>query len=267
MSDFLPQLMDLFSTVPSKAAASNDLLTTHCKQGLISLGIIFRSINEEVLKEVISDQDLERQLAFRELALAQRDQHDNRPHVPPPHRSDSPDYLPGDADIPKALIRVQTASSEGDLEALMASLAETSSLRIWKTAGASLFIYQGYSGDVLWHLAKYRAQDLLDLRQEALGIFEDIVDELMTHQFEGLCDGLATKLRMLERFAAIYKRQLIHSTMEYVPEQETPYICDPVPEWRTRKAYTAYPQLQEKVSKLLLPPNHGHMLMSGTAQY
>lgn len=103
----------------------------------------------------------------------------------------------------KSAIKAHIPLPGEDLEELMMYLAETSSLPDWKNAAASLFISQGSFGDVHWHIAKQRALDLLELQQEALEIFEDMLDELKTGEFESLCEGLTTKLRTLKRFATI----------------------------------------------------------------
>lgn len=266
MPDLLSQLMGLLFKGSSQDASPVDSLTKHCKQCLVSLGKIFRSINEEVLKEVVLDQNFKKQRALRKLRWAQRDQQDNTTHIPWPERSDSLDHLPGDADILESAIKVKIPVPGGDLEELTASLAETSSLRIWKAAAASLLVHQGDSSSVSWHSAKQKALDLLELRQDALEVFKEIVDELRTGRFGSLCEGLTAKLRILERFARIYNRQPIPSTMEHVPGQEALYLYESVPEWRKRKTYPAYPKMQEKVTKLLLPPEHDNMLTNDTAR-
>ena len=233
---------------------------------LVSLGRIFRRIDEEVLKEVVFGQHLKKQRALRELGWAQQDQQNNKPHIPWPNRSDFPDHLPGDADILESAVKVKIPLPEGDLKELMAFLADTSSLRIWKAGAAYLLEHQGDSDSVPWHSAKQRALDLLELRQDALDIFNDIVDELRAGQFDSVCEGLTAKLRMLERFARIYNRQPVPSTMEHVPEHEALYLYEPVLEWRKRKTYPAYPNRQEQVRTLLLQPEHDNILTNATVR-
>ena len=211
------------------------------------MGGIFVSINQAVLIEVVFDLEYKRKEAEWEQRSARF--HDSRPsHIK------NPEHLPGDISNLDAAIRFDSPPSAANLKELLASLADTSTVHIWKTAAASLLVKQGDNSNVSWHTAKEKALEILELRQDAVGLFTDAMEELSVDHHRGLCEDISTKLRALERFARIYNRQPLPSTREDRPSYEIPYSYAPVPERKQRRLYPAYPQMQQKVLELLLLP-------------
>jgi hypothetical protein len=153
------------------------------------------------------------------------------------------------------LDRVQSLSLpalDGDFTGLQGSLMDTSYLSIWRAAINSLLDYQGSRYDYLsWKLAKQQALDILEQRDIAAELFEHIEDELGTQTFD-VCNGIIAKIKMLERFTAIYDAQPSPPvTMDHNPGSEPHYHLYPLQNKKIMKGVVeAYPQMQQRVSCL-----------------
>jgi hypothetical protein len=163
---------------------------------LVSIAKIFRNINEAVLKEVVLALDYQRKKA--EYEQRHPEGHDSRPS-----QIRYPEHLPAEVKILESAILVDIHRSTAELEELMASLAETSVGGVWMTAAATLLALQGDTSTVGWHTIKNKALDILELRQDAVALFTEVIEELSGNRHRDLYEALSTKLRALERFARI----------------------------------------------------------------
>jgi hypothetical protein len=135
---------------------------------------------------------------------------------------------------------------------LLAFLVESSYSRIWKTAVLSLLEYEGEAGpfaSLSWTLGRERALNVLELRDEILGIFEDIREELKGNDLEAVRNGIIDKIKKLERFSAAYNRQA--SSLEDKPYYEVRPI-GAAKEENNASVFEAYPRDQQNVSILCL---------------
>jgi hypothetical protein len=219
-------------------------LSHRCKVCLVSIAKIFKNINEAVLKEVVLDLDYRRK-------KAEYEQRHPGGYEYPPSQIEVPEHLPADVEILESAILADIHHSTAEL---VASLAETSVVGVWTTAAATLLALQGDTSTVGWHTIKNKALDILELRQDAVALFEEVIEELSGNPHRDLYDALSTKLRALEKFARIYNRQPMPSTMEDRPSYDETYGYTPTPKRKQRRIYPAYPQLRQKVLELLLLP-------------
>lgn len=149
-----------------------------------------------------------------------------------------------------ALDQVNSLELDGDFTALQLMLVDNSYLHIWRTAVDSLMDHQGSHYDHLqWKFSKHRALDILERRDIAAELLEEIEDELRIQTFD-VYDGILTKIKMLERFAMIYDAQPSPVHMDHNPPSEPLYQLYPLKIGRRgQKLAEAYPQ-REGVSRL-----------------
>jgi hypothetical protein len=136
-----------------------------------------------------------------------------------------------------------------DITELLQALADTSCLSVWRNAIDSLLEFQDRHFDAMpWKLAKQRALDILQQRDHAVEIFQDVEGELRSRTAEDLCSSILQKTKMLERFTAIYDAQPSPIHMDHNPGQEPCYHLSPMENRRSENFARAYPQLQQHVS-------------------
>jgi hypothetical protein len=145
---------------------------------------------------------------------------------------------------------LRVTEPDEDLTELLQALADTSCLPIWRRAVDSLLDFQGqHYSHLSWKLAKQQALDILQQRDVAAEIFQDVEDELRSLTTEDIYDGIVGKIKILERFTTIYDAQPAPSTMEHNPDREQYYHLYPLGSRRGKEIAHAYPQ---RVSLLAL---------------
>ena len=132
---------------------------------------------------------------------------------------------------------------------LLQALADTSCLPVWRNAIDSLLEFQGRHFDAMpWKLAKQRALDILQQRDDVVEIFQAVEGELRSRTAEDLCSGIGQKIKMLKRFTAIYDAQPSPIHMDHNPGQEPYYHLSPMENQRSENFARAYPHSQQHVS-------------------
>ena len=113
-----------------------------------------------------------------------------------------------------------------------------------RAAISSMLDYQGqYHSHLSWKIAKQKAFDILEQRDLVAELFDDI---------EGTGDvhvGILQKIKLLERFTAIYDAQPAPTTMDHQPEAEPHYQLHPLEVGSKKKRMLkAYLQMKQSVS-------------------
>ena len=137
-------------------------------------------------------------------------------------------------------------------------LADTECLPVWRRAVYSFLTYQGsHYGTVSWKLSKQRAQDILEDRDKIVELFEAVDDELRNLNADDTYDGIFEKIKLLERFKAVYNNQPSPATMEDRPSPEPHYSLQPLR--RRNKVIPRGPGESRPVSKLHQPDVSQHL--------
>jgi hypothetical protein len=137
--------------------------------------------------------------------------------------------------------------------ALQQTLADLSYIPVWRAAIRSLLGQQlGYQGrphsHLSWKIAKQDAFDILEQRDLVAELFNDIEDELRSWTRD-VHVGILQKIKLLERFTAIYDAQPAPTTMDHQPEAEPHYQLHPLEVGSKKKRIVeAYPQMKQSVS-------------------
>jgi hypothetical protein len=125
-------------------------------------------------------------------------------------------------------------------------------LIVWRKAVGTLLEHQGpavYNSEPHWAMAKAQAHDILDFRNDAAEIFDEIYQELTLKHLYEVRESISLRLRMLEKFVAIYDRQPTPYNDSYNPPPEPRYELFPLPSKQRRKKISeAYSTAQFQVS-------------------
>lgn len=133
--------------------------------------------------------------------------------------------------------------------ALQQTLADLSYIPVWRAAIRSLLGFQGqHHSHLWWKIAKQDAFDILEQRDLVAELFNDIEDELRRWTRD-VHVGILKKIKLLERFTAIYDAQPAPTTMDHQPEAEPHYQLHPLEVGSKKKRIVeAYPQMKQSVS-------------------
>jgi hypothetical protein len=106
---------------------------------------------------------------------------------------------------------------------------------------------------ISWQIAKQRALDIIETRDDAAKLFQSIEEELRNLQRDDVYDGILANLKILSRFVTIYNREPSPHNTDGNPQCEPQYELFHLPTQEEGLAVAeAYPPLRSDVSDFVL---------------
>jgi hypothetical protein len=104
-----------------------------------------------------------------------------------------------------------------------------------------------------WQIAKQRALDIIETRDDAAKLFQSIEEEPRNLQGDDVYDGILANLKILPRFVTIYNREPSPHNTDGNPQREPQYELFHLPTREEGLAVAeAYPRLRSDVSDFVL---------------